>query len=119
MKIKSPKNEFLIEDLTFDNGFKLPSKKVKVEVYDKKIKEKIIAENFKKEYRKILEMIVSINEDGSEDDALYVRDKVMEFKNSLIKKYEKYLSKNTLNKYLKMILLLEQKIVIPKKHRGR
>lgn len=119
MKIKSPKNEFLIEEITFDKGFKLPSKKVKVEVYDKRRKEKIIENNFKKEYRKILEMVLNINEDSSEEDALYVRDKIVEFKNSLLKKYEKYLSKSALNKYLKMILLLEQKLIIPKKHRGR
>ena len=119
MQIKSPKNEFLVEDITLEHGLKISSKNTKITIFDKKTKEKIIEERFNQKYRELLELVLSVNEDSSEDDALYVRDRINELRNYLLNKYAKYVSKNILNKYLKMLLLLEQKLIIPKKQRGR
>jgi len=64
-------------------------------------------------------MDINNSEDSEESDAYIVRDQIDELRNSLINKYEKYLSRDILNKYLKMLLILESKIVVPEKHRGR
>ena len=49
----------------------------------------------------------------------YNRNQIDELKNTLINKYSKHINRELLNKYLKMLLLLEDKLVIPERSRGR
>jgi len=97
------------------------SEKEKIVVYDAELVEKIIDNNFNQKYRKLLYLVMDINEseDSTESDAELALIKIEELKNLLLSIYYKYISREQLNKYLKMIMMLEEKLIIPKKHRGR
>jgi len=64
-------------------------------------------------------MNITEDDDSSESDTELALLKIENLKNLIISKYSKYLSKNLLNKYLKMLILLEEKLYVPKKGRGR
>jgi len=90
-------------------------------LYNEEIIEKVIEENINKKYRNLLYLTMNITEDddSSESDTELALLKIENLKNLIISKYSKYLSKNLLNKYLKMLILLEEKLYVPKKGRGR
>ena len=66
-------------------------------------------------------IIVDINnsEDATESDGELVRNQIEELRCAIINKYAKFLNKDLINRYLKMLLILESKLIIPEKSRGR
>ena len=93
----------------------------KIIIYDKELLEKVIDNKFNKKYRKLLYLVMEVKENDDSDDEKIniVLLKTEELKNLLLSKYYKYINKEILNKYLKMILLLEEKLNVPKRGRGR
>ena len=93
----------------------------KITIYDKRLMEEVVTKKFNENYKRILYIIMDINtsEDATDSDVEIVRNRIEELRASLLKKYEKYIDKNLLNKYLKMLMILESKLVIPKRGRGR
>lgn len=121
MKLKKNNNSFeIIEDgekevLTIKNGKKV------ISIYDKNLTEKIISYKFNKNYRRLLYIISDINSsnDANDTDEFLVREQIEELKTNFLLKYKKHISKELLNKYLKMLLLLEDKIVVKEKSKSR
>ena len=121
MKIKKTNAELKVVEIKEDEGLKLPNKAGSITIYDADLKKKIIAERFDKRYRNLVYLVMDLNNNDAadEEDAIVVRDKLAELKNILLNNYSKHITKSILNRYLKMILLLEEKIIIPERHRGR
>jgi len=120
--LKKVKCEFNVLDkeegkkFTFNIG---PNEKITI--YDEELIEKIIENKFNKKYRKLLYIAMDISEsdDSTESDVDIALIKIEDLKNKLLSKYYKFISKELLNKYLKMLMLLEEKLNIPKRGRGR
>lgn len=93
----------------------------KLFVYDEELVENIIDSIFNQKYRKLLYLVMDIeeNEDSTDSDCELALIKIEELKNLLLSKYYKYISRELLNKYLKMMMLLEEKLTIPRRGRGR
>lgn len=93
----------------------------KISIVDEELIENIIDREFTKKYRKLLYIVMDIsgNEDSTESDAELCLIKIEELKNIILNKYYKYISRELLNKYLKMMMLLEEKLRIPDRRRGR
>ena len=119
--IKKVATEFEIVEFDEKKLFSIKKEEEKISLYDSNLVENVIDRKFNDTYKRLLYIVMDINnsEDSEESDAYIVRDQIDELRNSLINKYEKYLSRDILNKYLKMLLILESKIVVPEKHRGR
>lgn len=120
--IKKVNSEFLVLEKEADSKFTITkSEEEKIVIYDEVLVEKIIETKFNNKYRKLLYIVMDINEneDSTESDAEIVLFKIEELKNLLLAKYYKYISRELLNKYLKMLMLLEEKLIIPNRHRGR
>lgn len=93
----------------------------KIAIYNKEILEKIIDNNFNKRYRELLYLTMNIidDEDSTESDAELALLKIEDLKNYIVSHYSKHLNTHLLNKYLKMLMLLDQKLNIPRKSKGR
>jgi len=119
--LKKVSSEFYVLEKEDGKKFTITkSEEEKIIIYDEKLIESVIEKKFNQKYRKLLYIIMDINEndDSTESDTLLCLEKIEELKKLLINKYYKYITKDILNKYLKMIYLLEEKIKL-KKHRGR
>lgn len=121
MKIREVKNDFKIIELNEENGFKMQRNNLKITIYDTEIINSLINKNLQKKYGHLLYLVASLNDnsDTTDSDVFLVRNKIAELRNIIITKYAKFLTKNTLNKYLKMLLLLDEKIIVPKKIKSR
>lgn len=110
-----------IVELKEEKLFTINNKNEKITLYNKEMLEKIIDKNFNKKYRELLYLIMSITEDdeSTESDAELALLKIEDLKKYLINHYSNHISRNLLNKYLKMLMLLEQKLNVPRKRRGR
>ncbi|MBE6156846.1 MAG: hypothetical protein E7161_03775 [Firmicutes bacterium] len=120
--LKKVMSEFTILDKEESKKFTInTSKNEKITIYDMEMVEKIIDSNFNQKYRKLLYIVMDIseNEDSTESDTELALLKIEELKNILLSRYYKYISRELLNKYLKMIFLLDEKLRIPKRGRGR
>ena len=93
----------------------------KIIIYNNELLEKVIDNKFNKKYRKLLYLVMEVtgNDDSDDDEINIALLKIEELKNILLGKYYKYISKELLNKYLKMMMLLEEKLSVPKRGRGR
>ena len=120
-KIKKINSEFTILEKEKDYKFIFNKKSEKIYIYNEELVEKTIDSSFNQKYRKLLYIVMDIveNEDSTESDAELILFKIDELKNLLLTKYYKFISKELLNKYLKMLLLLEEKLETRHKHRGR
>ena len=121
MEIKKVNIDFEIVELDDKKTFTTINNKKKIKIYDENLIEEIISKKFNDQYKRILYIIMDINnsDDATDTDNELVRNYINELRNVLINKYKKYLSKELLNKYLKMLLILESKLVIPEKRKGR
>lgn len=121
MVLKKNSNDFEIVELECEDGFTIKTKNKNIIIYDKEMINNIIDKEFSAKYKKILYIIMDINssDDATDTDTFLVREQISELKNMLLNKYKKYISKELLNKYLKMLLLLEDKIVVKEKSNGR
>ena len=121
MKIREVKNDFKIIELNEEQGFKIQRDNLKITIYDTEITNELINKNLQKKYERLLYLVASLNDDSdtTESDVFLVRDKIDELRNIILTKYAKYLNKNAINKYLKALILLEEKIIVPKKAKSR
>lgn len=121
MKIKEVKNDFKIIELEEENGFKIQRDNLKITIYDAEIINDLINKNLQKKYEHLLYLVASLNDgsDTTDSDVFLVRNKIAELRNIILTKYSKYLPKNTINKYIKTLILLEEKIIVPKKAKSR
>lgn len=120
-KLKKINCEFIIEEKEKDYKFVFNKKSEKIYIYNEELVEKIIDNSFNQKYRKLLFIVMDIteNEDSTESDTELILFKIDELKNLLLAKYFKYISKELLNKYLKMLMLLEDKLENRRTRRGR
>lgn len=118
---KKVNSEFEVVEFTDKKVFTIKKDEEKITFYDEKLVEEVINNKINETYKRILYIIMDINnsEDATDSDGELVRNQIEELKNAIINKYSKYLSKEMINKYLKMLLILETKLVIPNKSRGR
>lgn len=118
--IKKVKNEFEILELEDKELFSIKNKEEIIKVYDQELLEKIIDNTFNKKYRKLLYLIMSVNEDedSTDTDAELALLKIEDLKKYIMLHYSELISKRLLNKYLKMLMILENKIEFNKK-RGK
>ena len=119
--LKKLNSEFIVVEKEDNVRFTISKNEEKISIYDEELVENIIDNNFNQKYRKLLYLVMDIteNEDSTESDAELALIKVEELKNLLLTKYYKYISRELLNKYLRMIMLLEEKLTIPRRGRGR
>lgn len=119
--LKKTNTKFKIVDKESNQKFVLEKKNIKINIYDEELIEEIIDKDFNKKYRELLYIIMEIkeNDDSTDSDESLCLIKIEELKNIILSKYFKYIGKDLLNKYLRMILLLEEKLRTPKKQRGR
>ena len=121
MKIREVKNDFKIIELNEENGFKIQRDNLKITIYDEEITTALINKNLQKKYERLLYLVASLNDDNdtTDSDVFLVRNKIDELKNIILTKYAKYLPKDVINKYLKALILLEEKIIVPKRAKSR
>lgn len=122
IKLEKVNCDLEIVELDDQDGLVLNKKNndLKITVYDNDLIIKIIDHNFNKKYRSLLYMIMSLDStDTTESDTELALLKIDDLRNLLIKKYFKFLSNGIIDKYLNMLLLLEEKIPIINKDRGR
>lgn len=93
----------------------------KIMIYDEKIASKVYEERFMNKYQKLLSLTVNVceDEDATDSDGELVLLKIEELKELLMTRYYKYLSKYQINKYLKMIMMLEERLMLPRKTKSR
>lgn len=119
--VKKVNCEFNIVEQTEKPIITINRKEESITFYNEYSLLEYIDADFNKKYRKLLYLIMNVAEDEESTDGdielLYL--KVDKLKELILSKYFKYINKETLNRYLKMILLLEEKLNIPRKHRGR
>lgn len=118
--IKKVKSEFEVVEKEEKKFTLNMNESEKIIIYNDDLLEKVIDNKFNKKYRKLLYLVMEVAENGdSEDEINIALLKIEELKNILLNKYYRYINKDILNKYLKMIMLLEQKLTVPKRRRGR
>ena len=113
--------ELKVIEMEDNDSFVIKHEKETITIYDESLIEEIIERKFQDKYKKLLYIIMDINnsEDSTESDTDLVREQIQELEAMLIKKYGKYLKEGTLNRYLKMLLILNSKLEPPKVRRGR
>ncbi len=118
-KLEKINKEFLIVEKENEEAFIITKGEEKLILHDKLIIPKVIDKKFNEKYRRLLYIIIDINESDSdnESDIYLVKENIEELRELILKKYAKYIKKDVLNKYLKMLLILEGKIVT--KNRGK
>ena len=91
----------------------------KIIIYDDELKNVLFEKKFNKNYRELLYLILELNdsEDTTESDTELVFIKIEELRNKILNM--KFLNKKEKEKYIKMLMLLAEKLNIPKRNRGR
>ena len=119
--LKKINSEFEIIEFEDKKTFTIKKLEEKITFYDERLIEEVISKKFNDKYKQLLYIIMDIvsSDDATETDADLVREQINDLRNSFVNKYAKYLSSDLLNKYLKMLLILDSKLVMPKKSRGR
>ena len=118
---KKINSQFEILEYEDKKTFTITKEEQKITFYDDKVIEDVISKKFNEKYKQILSIIMDLNDsdDSTESDMFLVRDRISELRNILMNKYGNYISRQLLNKYLKMLMILEDKIIISEKVRGR
>lgn len=117
MKINKINAEFEIVELEKIKGLSVQNEEEKVVIYDDALKEEMVSKKFMERYKRLLYIITDINnsDDATDSDSELTRVQIEELRNLLLKNYKKYISKELLNKYLKMLLILESKMIVREK----
>lgn len=117
MNLKKTSNEFEILEMNEEVIYSINKKNEKIGIYNNELLESIIDKIFNKKYKELLYLCMSISEDedSTESDTELALLKIESLKNYIFEHYSKYINKNLLNKYLKMLLILESKLNIPRK----
>ena len=120
--IKKTNKEFKIIEKEEKAVFTLSkSNSDKISIYQYEMVEKLFDTRFNDKYKDLLMMVTSVcNEDSTDSDAEIALIRLAEFKNTILNRYAKYISKEKLSKYLEKVVLLENKISMSKtKSKGR
>ena len=106
--LKHDKNEFKIIEIDLEKEFLIKSKKnnCEIKLLDEHLIKKVIADNFQKNYKKIISSIVDDDDSNSEKVLTQIESYVIYIKN----KFGKYLTEKEINKYLKMLSLVYQNV---------
>lgn len=106
--LKHDKNEFKIIEIDLEKEFLIKSKKnnCEIKLLDENLIKKVIADNFQKNYKKIISSIADDDDSNSEKVLAQIESYVIYIKN----KFGKYLTEKELNKYLKMLSLVYQNV---------
>ena len=106
--LKHDKNEFKIIEIDLEKEFLIKSKKnnCEIKLLDEHLIKKVIADNFQKNYKKIISSIADDDDSNSEKVLTQIESYVIYIKN----KFGKYLTEKELNKYLKMLSLVYQNV---------
>ena len=88
----------------------------KITVYSKDMVENLYKNRFQEQYKRLVMMVASIDEDASDSDTEMALIRLSDYKETLLNRYAKYISEKELNKYIKKILLLEERLNLPKKN---
>lgn len=106
--LKHDKNEFKIIEIDLEKEFLIKSKKnnCEIKLLDENLIKKVIADNFQKNYKKIISSIADDDDSNSEKVLTQIESYVIYIKN----KFGKYLTEKELNKYLKMLSLVYQNV---------
>ncbi len=118
--IKKVKNDFDVVEISDEELFSFSKKNEIIKVYDNDILEKIVEDLFNEKYKKLLYLVMSINEDedSTETDSELALIKIENLRKYILSHYSNLISSKNMNKYVKMLLLLESKINFEKR-RGR
>lgn len=106
--LKHDKNEFKIIEIDLEKEFLIKSKKnnCEIKLLDEHLIKKVIADNFQKNYKKIISSIADDDDSNSEKVLTQIESYVIYIKN----KFGKYLTEKEINKYLKMLSLVYQNV---------
>ena len=119
--IEKIKCDFEIVEMDNLEGFAIKNRQQNevITIYDEELIQDAIAKNFNKKYRELLYLVMDVNEsdDATETDTELVLMKIDDLRKKILNM--KFLSKEQLNKYLKMLLLLNEKLRVPEIGRGR
>ena len=117
--IKEINCEFDVLNYDEESKISINKKNIKMDFFDDELVLNVIDKKFNKKYLNIINMLDE--DDDSESEKEIILEKIDDLKRLIIDKYYNYLDKKTLTKYLKMIVLLENKISLTtrKSSRGR
>lgn len=120
-ELKKTSKEFIIIEKDNETNFIIKKNKKKIIIHDSKIIEDMIDNKFMSSYKNLLAIIIDLinSDDANDSDEAIVRNNIEELKYILLNKYAKFIKLSQLNKYLKMLMLLESKINFRYKGRGR
>lgn len=111
--LKHDKKEYKIKSVKETDTFSFQPKNsnIKINIYDEDIRNNVIDTKFNNKYKKLLEATLNIDsdEDDSNESAI-VLSEIDKFRNYILNNYSKYISEKTLNKYLKMLNVLDAEI---------
>lgn len=110
--IKKINKDFIIVNKEEKKAFTIKN----IKVYDEDLIAKIIDNRFNEKYKKLLYIVLNITEsdDDTESDTEIVLIKIENLKKLLLTKYYKFIDVRYLKKYLKMLMLLEEKLSMHK-----
>ena len=115
--IKETKTNFKIVEKEEKEVLKVEKNNTKINIYDKELVSNMIDKKFKKKYKEVL---LLLSDDAGEEDTENIILKIDYLKRLIIEKYYRYLPKSYINKYLKMISILESRVsILERKGRGR
>ena len=113
MVVKKTNKEFEVVEKKENEILQINSKNDdKLLIYDKKLVQNVIDQKFDKKYKKLLMLVLDVteSEDATDTDSELVLMKIEEFKILIMNNYIKFVNQNTINKYLRKIMVLEERI---------
>ncbi len=106
-----------IVSCNFDNSLNVPKKQDKerigtIRFYDQKIIERVVKKSIDNHFKKLLELLASIDESDADpsEGLMFCLDEVAKFKRELINKYNKFMKKEKVELINKKIELIEKEI---------
>lgn len=101
-------------DISYQNAYTVKNKKDfvgKINFYNSDIIYKVIKRKTDHSFKKLLELIIRIDEDDNPSDGYIIcLNEIDKFRHELVKRYEKYLKKEQMNFLKKKIDLIEKDI---------
>lgn len=116
---KKVKSSLDIIDIDYKDALEIKLDDATIKIYDDEVRLKVLNKTFDKTYRMLLSLILDVetgDENGNEI-ILTIEEEIKKLK-LFLRNYGKFLSKEELKKYQKMIMILEEKVPERKK-RGR
>lgn len=96
--------------LNISDSYNLSKKNGTIYFYDDKLLNSFMRKKVDKQFKKILKMILDIEDDTDPGSYLIVLNEIDKFRKELINKYKKYLLKEQVNKLSKKIQLIEKEM---------